>query len=310
MAHSKLAVVAMLVALVALVAAGCNHDDEIKDLMNAGDGMTRTPSGSGGDEGTGGDSSTGGNSSGTGGDDGVAADVCFPCDDPPAGEVEFETCCTGTANRFCGLREVGVDDCIRLDVATIESANCPTHEVCNGDACEEAAGCCRPDGHCGVVISGIAGCIAGTEVPEGLGGPFVLRSCVFECEGDEDCGGSGNGFLCSEEAASSRVCARECFSDLHCVSQEVCALRSNKIEDRVESLCQEPIGTGGVGEPCNDSKDCASGTCSGPSGEARHCSRLCQTDDECGGALPRCGDATIAVPSGQSNGSQLFRICK
>lgn len=169
-------------------------------------------------------------------------------------------------------------------------------------------GACTPCSRLSAELRGFERC---------CGGPFAescgIRvmgtvECVVDCATDEDCLVMGEDYLCVDREA--RFCAPRCLSNHDCPDDEVCGLRKNVEDDRVDAFCLDPLGPGAVGARCNVAEDCVSGTCTpGPDVEGDNlCTALCLDDADCGGVFPLCRLAGIIAPSG--NYETGFDICQ
>jgi hypothetical protein len=139
-------------------------------------------------------------------------------------------------------------------------------------------------------------------------------SCSRICTGDGDCQAQGdpNGFVCTDvdftNNGTVRLCMEGCTVASDCGGSEVCHLTSDTPDDVWEWVCREP-GTNRTqlpGEDCNNGSGqfaCSTGYCF-----AGKCTTPCETQNDCPGTLPVCGDTNTTAPSG--SGSVTLRVCR
>jgi hypothetical protein len=189
-------------------------------------------------------------------------------------------------------------------VKGVDSDACDEQMLCADGTCSLRPACCRPDGHCGLVVP-VLGCVAREKITEGAGGPFPKVECTHACVDDNDCDGSNPTFICTEAVGGSdRFCAAACASDSACPTDEVCAIANDDADNQIDAYCQTPIGESLANEHCGSAEDCTSGICI----QAQQvCSALCEADDDCPGAGSSCMSARISLPDG--SGTQTLEIC-
>ena len=112
--------------------------------------------------------------------DGADRNMCEPCDPLSAGamQVGLRSCCRGITNDECGLT-------FARGAALPQPHGSGQARPGRGPAMVggmQLAGCCRPDGRCGVVAAQLGlGCVARDELPRALGGsvdPSLLQRRV------------------------------------------------------------------------------------------------------------------------------------
>lgn len=328
-----------LTALLPLVlgSSACKHDldalqDEYVPDIRAGHGGSSgsggsggsSGSGSGGDSGAGGDSGeggsggssgTGGSSGGTGGTGGTAGaaeDACEPCDplSDPAMELGFASCCRGLRNATCGIAVSEDSDaaCFGRDVRGEPDASCPAA----GPAGNRRDGCCRPDGRCGVELTGLGlGCLAREDLPASIADADAI-ACRLPCEQDSECEGVPDvDTVCVPDRSDpdTRYCAVQCQRDEDCGPEQVCALSPDAAQDRLVAFCQEPYGDRESGEVCSNANQCVHGVCLKLQGQAdATCSQFCEVDNECPDGQAFCVGSRIGRPSGMGD-PIAFDVC-
>ena len=292
---------AALGCLVLAWVAACSHAEDLDRIR------TEIESARAGASGTG----TAGQAAGAGaGGDVSPGPACAPCPDlpePPAladGAVEFSLCCTGNRDLVCGLRINDGARCFPRDAPGLEGVGCPDVTRLG----RRLAGCCRPEGQCGVALGDFdLGCIARQDLPPLLGAPLEPVACEIPCGGDADCAPLGGGLICTEVEEAVRRCVRSCDRDGDCAQGEVCGLRNNLIDDRVDVYCQPPIGAQPVDQFCSAAAQCTHGVCARTSDNRQFCSRPCRTTTDCFESKPACIPSPIPNPS--QSALQDIAIC-
>lgn len=242
---------------------------------------------------------------GAGGTGSPAADSCEPCDrlSAAATQVGLRSCCRGTTNEECGLTFGEGAVCLNRMVPGKSDPDCSAMMVGG----MQLAGCCRPDGRCGVVAAPLGlGCLARDELPRAIGGSAEPVFCNAECATDGDCEGTPTTNRCSEnDDRSARYCAVECARDRDCPRGLICALTNDVEMDRVLAVCRPPVGDQVFGEFCSAATDCVSGVCLMIEQQEPYCSRLCRNPTDCPEV---CFESTI--PSPRTGQLQSFSICE
>ncbi len=310
----------LVVTLSALFLLACSHDLEaLKTPSGAGGsgnaGQGAGGNGSGGTGGTSGGKAGQGGSSGSGGAAGAGdPNACKPCATPPsilAGAVKPTSCCTGSHNSDCGEQFPTVDMCYPLAVpGNTGDPVCLEHTHGN----LTFPGCCRPDGQCGIVVDQLhLGCVVRQEVPIAIGGPLKAHVCDPTCATDADCMAFNDELICTQDTTGPRSCERFCQRDKDCsdLSGRVCAIQNNVTDNRVDTLCRRPFGTGNAGDTCKVPSDCIHGTCLPAKAPATGnvCTELCGSDTDCSLSTATCVTGTIITPN-PPHDKQTIRFCR
>ena len=293
------------VACALLVSAGCKHD--IQALQSGSDPMHLRVGGSG----TGASGSSGASDAGAqGGSGGMdlphPAAACEPCDELSAAAMAagLRSCCRGLRGDACGLTTTSSALCLPRAVPGQSNPDCPGLQSTPG-----LAGCCRPDGRCGLTASALGlGCVARDEIPASIAGKSLEPiACDYTCEQDDECSVLPGGRVCAEDPqdGSRRICADDCEHDAECPRDQVCALANDVGMDRVLAFCQAPLSDRMPGDTCSRAEDCAQGLCLM---DVQVCTALCTGPSDCPPALPRCLKGAINVPSGTRQ--DTFAICR
>lgn len=303
------------IALFALSASACKHDlNELKSergrVLDAGKG------GGGNKPGTGGRGGGSGGGAGRGGSGGSAPQdagpLCGPCDELSgnAKTLGLRSCCRGPLGDECGLTIGDAMLCLPRMVPSQENAACTEVRVLGGMT---LAGCCRPDGRCGVVAHGSGlGCVAREELgPVVSGTPPNSIPCDYSCEADEDCRGVLRGLVCAETPDhTARVCSVACQRDADCARGQglLCGLSADEAMGRVLAICRTPLGDLVPGDNCSRAEDCLHGICSQPKdGTPPFCSQLCRIDTDCKVGFRDCMPTDM---DGKDAGmGQNFSVC-
>jgi hypothetical protein len=170
------------------------------------------------------------------------------------------------------------------------------------------AGCCRPDGQCGLASDTLGlGCVARGDIPAALGGPLETMACAFGCDEDAECTGGGDNTVCAPPpSGEGRICVRRCERDQDCPGALVCGLQNDFRDNEVVAYCQRAIGGGVPFDFCSDAGDCAHGACVQFEGASEPvCTQLCRNAGDC--SSNDCIDSRIFRPD--QMGMQQFRIC-
>ncbi|UJR82753.1 S1 family peptidase [Sandaracinus amylolyticus] len=172
--------------------------------------------------------------------------------------------------------------------------NCASDDICVGNTCRdtiagrictEACDARRPDFGCG------EGFYCARDAATSCGGYCVPRTGDASlandrpCERDDQCAS----FFCTDPGDGIRRCLTPCQGDAGmCLAGEACVAGPGACGACVDA---DLVGglRAGLGEPCGDAADCASGSCI-EDGDARYCSRACDGETGCPGGY-HCRDA-------------------
>ncbi len=178
-----------------------------------------------------------------------------------AGSLSGCTC--GAETPVCSSDDdcAGGKSCVDGGCASVDGAVCSVD-----DACEDGFTCSATDdgaGACNAIV----------------GDGNVNDACAS----DDDC---------STGACTGDVCVTQCTLDDACAAGLRCVL------DGPRRVCVLPTGNGVTGDPCDDARDCASGTCARPPvvGDVPAdavCAPACDDDHACGG-----GDFCLELAAG------------
>jgi hypothetical protein len=300
---------------IAFGVSACKHDlDKLTSkrgqVVDAGTGGRGGSGGKGGTSGKAG-SNAGGSSGSAGSEPPDAGLPCEPCEELSEGAkmLDLRSCCRGALNDQCGLTVGEGTVCLPRMVPSQDNAACTDLRILG----QNLAGCCRPDGRCGVVAHGTGlGCVAREELaPLASGTPPNSIPCEYSCEADDDCPASFDGLICAETADHARrACAEVCERDSDCGrgSGRLCGLSVDQAKSRVLAICRAPIGDLAPGETCARAEDCLHGVCNAPEdGSPPFCTELCRLDSDC-----RVGyrDCTPATMQGRDAGpGENFQVC-
>jgi hypothetical protein len=217
---------------------------------------------------------------------------------PAASALSLRSCCRGVTNNECGLTFAQGSLCLARMAPGQPDPACEDTRAAGMDL----AGCCRPDGRCGVVASQFGlGCVALDDIPPAIGGSDQPVPCQFECTVDSDCSGISGGFVCAENRThTERLCADDCRRDEDCagINGAVCALSVDLAMNRVLAICQPPLGDVLPGGFCTAPNDCVHGACVQLTGGDPYCSQLCRNNGDCPSAYPDCYPEQIPSPNG------------
>lgn len=129
--------------------------------------------------------------------------------------------------------------------------------------------------------------------------PTTTRTCSAVCASDEDCRSQAADHLCAEfrvNGTPTGLCVRDCSGDPACGAGQLCVLRSNEAEDRLDTYCRVAPSSGDApGAACSSGSTCDHGLCAflGPD---RFCTAPCETPADCPPAVPECVDFTFTTP--------------
>ena len=203
------------------------------------------------------------------------------------GDCESRVCLNGscaapcTDSTQCGASQLCLNNAITKQGLTqnfqvcerVQDQPCTSSDSCTdgvrvcGDLRQNAtSGLITP--HCRFPISGGAqlgqACSASSDCREGI----CLQSvgqCTVVCADDMNCALSANQICTSMSftGASNHVdlCAPGCTDNASCAPGSVCTINQDLTRDDIDQICEPPIGTGLLGDPCSGGSGCDTGLC-------------------------------------------------
>jgi hypothetical protein len=174
------------------------------------------------------------------------------------------------------------------------------------------AGCCRPDGRCGVVANGLGlGCVAREELAPVSGGtPPNAIACEYTCEVDDDCRSVFRGRFCAENLDhTKRICTEGCQRDADCPKGQglLCGFAIDKGMSRVLAICRTPVGDLAPGDECSRAEDCLHGICNRRAVGAPYCSQFCRLEADCKVGFRDCVPSVMEGADGGAG--ENFKVC-